>query len=297
MPLLANFGEALLASVAAALGTLLSFIPGLIGAVLLLVIGWIVSDVVARVVTTLLRRIGFETAAEKVGATHFIAMTGARSGSAAAVFGEIVKWFIRLLFVEMAAQALHITVVSGLINSILLFIPNLVVALIVLMVGMLIANFVSGVVRGSASEMGFANPNLLAGLARVAIVTLAILIALSQVGIAAILVDTLFMALVGAVALALGLAFGLGGREVAGQMWTHWYTTGRGAVQKMEQKVAASAEPTPSPAAQAAMPPPPAPGYQQMQSSQPPPPVPGHQQMQAPPAPPPAPTEDQGRVD
>ena len=117
MPLLANFGEAVLASVAAALGTLLSFIPGLIGAVLLLVIGWIVSDVVARVVTTLLRRIGFETAAERVGATHFIAMTGARSGSASAAFGEIVKWFIRLLFVEMAAQALRITVVSGLVAT------------------------------------------------------------------------------------------------------------------------------------------------------------------------------------
>ena len=281
MPLLANFGEAVLVSVAAALGALLSFIPDLIGAIILLVIGWFLSEIVARLVTTLLRRIGFETAAQKVGVTNFIAMTGARSGSAAAIFGEIVKWFIRLLFLEMAAQALHITVVSGLFNSILLFIPNLVVALIVLMVGMLIANFVSGVVRGGAAEMGFNNPNLLAGLARVAIITMAVLIALSQVGIAAILVNTLFMALVGAIALAVGLAFGLGGREVAGQMWGQWYTTGRGAVQKMEQKVAASSEATTSPTVVPTMPPPPAPGYQQ---------------MPAPPTPYTATPEDQRRV-
>jgi len=270
MPLLANFGEAVLVSVAAALGALLSFIPDLIGAVILLVIGWFLSDIAARLVTTLLRRIGFETAAQKVGVTNFIAMTGARSASAAAIFGEIVKWFIRLLFLEMAAQALHITVVSGLINSILLFIPNLIVALVVLMVGMLIGNFVGGLVRGGAAEMGFTNPNLLAALARGAIMTMAVLIAMSQVGIAAVLVNTLFMALVGAIALAIGLAFGLGGREVAGQMWGQWYTTGRGAVQKMEQKVAASAEANAAPVAPMAGTPPPAPGYQQV----PPPPTP-----------------------
>lgn len=268
MPLLANFGEAVLVSVAAALGAVLSFIPALIGAIILVVIGWLISDVVARVVTTLLRRIGFETAAQRIGITNFIAMTGARSGSAAAIFGEIVKWFIRLLFLEMAAEVLHISVVSGLINSILLFIPNLIVAMIVLMVGMLIANFVAGIVRGSAGEMGFSNPNLLAGLARVAIMILAALIALSQVGIAAVLIDTLFAALVGAMALALGLAFGLGGREVAGQMWAQWHLTGKGAVRKMEQKAAATAEAEPAAAAPVAVPPPPAPGY----TATPPPP-------------------------
>ena len=292
MPLLANFGEAVLVSVAAALGTLLSFIPDLIGAVILVIIGWVLSDVVAKVVTTVLRRVGFETAAQKVGVTNFIAMTGARSASAAAVFGEIVKWFIRLLFLEMAAQALHITVVSGLINSILLFIPNLVVALVVLMVGMLIANFVAGIVRASAGEMGFGNPNLLAGFARVAIIAMAVLIALSQVGIAAVLVNTLFMALVGAVALALGLAFGLGGRDVAGYMWAQWHQTGRGAVQRMEQKAAAAAQATPAAAAPMPAAAPgyqPAPGYQQPQGYQP---APGYQQ----PAPYPTPVEDNRRA-
>jgi len=89
--------------------------------------------------------------------------------------------------------------------------------------------------------MGFRNPNLLAGAARAAIIGLAVLMALSQIGIAPTLVNALFIAFVGAIALALGLAFGLGGREVAGQLWEQWYATGRGAATKMEKKVAEDA--------------------------------------------------------
>ncbi|TMD06786.1 MAG: small-conductance mechanosensitive ion channel [Chloroflexi bacterium] len=251
MPQVANFAQALLLSTTAALMTFLSFIPALIGALLLLVVGWLLSDVVARLVTTVLRRLGFDTVAQRTGATNFIALTGARDPSASRIMGELARWFIRLIFLELAAEALHLQAVVTLINQIVLFLPNLAVALIVIMVGALIANFVAALVSGSAGEVGFRNPNLLAWLARAAILTLAVIIALSQIGVAAAIVDTLFIGLVGAAALAVGLAFGLGGQEVAGQIWQHWYKTGQGAARQLEKRAAAGAEPEGSAAGEA----------------------------------------------
>ncbi|MDQ6917751.1 MAG: small-conductance mechanosensitive ion channel [Candidatus Dormibacteraeota bacterium] len=238
MPTIHNFTEAVLVSVA---GFFL-LLPALIGAIILLVVGWFLADIVARLVGTLLKRIGFETMAQRTGVTGFIALTGARDSSASAIVAELIKWLIRLVFIEMAAEVLHITAITTLVNQIVLFIPSLIVALVVVMIGFLIASFVANVVRGGAAEMGFRNPNLLAGAARAIIVGLAVLMALSQIGIAPTLVNALFIAFVGAIALALGLAFGLGGREVAGQLWEKWYSTGRGAATRLEKKVAEDAQ-------------------------------------------------------
>ena len=263
MPTINNLGQAVLVSVA----SILVALPVIVAAIILLVVGWFLADLVARLVGTLLRRLGFESVAQRTGVSGFISMAGARDASASTVIAELVKWFIRLIFVEMAAEVLHISAVSNLINSIILFIPNLIVALVVVMVGVLIGNFVANLVRGGAGEMGFAAPNLMAGVARWAIIALSVLVALNQVGIAATFVNALFVAIVAALALALGLAFGLGGREVAGQIWQQWYRSGRGAVGRLEERAAASAEEarpaTASPAATAgtyeSAPPPPTP--------------------------------------
>jgi hypothetical protein len=237
VPTIHNFTESVLVT----LTGFLLLLPALIGAIILLVVGWLLSDVVARLVTTLLKRIGFDTMAKRTGVTGFITLTGARDASASSIVAELVKWLIRLIFIEMAAEVLHISAVTTLINSIVLFIPSLIVALVVVMVGFLIAAFVGNVVRGGAAEMGFRNPNLLAGAARAVIIGLAVLMALSQIGIAPTLVSALFIAFVGAIALALGLAFGLGGREVAAQIWQQWYSTGRGAAPRLERKAAEDA--------------------------------------------------------
>lgn len=225
-------------SIAAALMAVLSFLPALIGAVILLVIGWVLSGFVASLIMRLLERVGFNHAAERTGVTTFIARTGAHDFTAARIVAELVKWFIRLIFLEAAAAAIHLNAVTDIINRIVLFIPNLIVALLVLMVGALLARFVGDLVRGSAAEMGFGNPNLLASIARVAIVAFAVIVAVNQVGIAAAIVNTLFMAIVFALALSVGLAFGLGGRDTAAQMWQRWYARG----QEMAPRLEAAAE-------------------------------------------------------
>lgn len=264
MPHIGSAGDAVLVSITAGLMTLVSFLPALIGAILILVIGWFLADAVGRLVTTLLRRLGFEAAAERAGISRFIVLTGAHEASAARIFGELVKWFVRLIFIELAAQALHLEAVTTLINQIVLFIPNLAVALLILMVGVIIANFAGAIVRGSAGEMGIGSPNLMAGLARWAIIALAAIMAMHQIGIAQTIVDTFFMAFVGAIALAVGLSFGLGGREVAAQVWSNWYKTSRAAAKRLESAAAEGADASAASyeagaQAEVAPPPPPAP--------------------------------------
>lgn len=233
-----NWGDAVVTSVAGALMAFLSFIPSLIGALLLILIGWWVAGIVARLVEQLLNRVGFEHAAERTGITGFISRTGAGTTRASHVIGLLVKWFIRLIFLELAVQALHLTAISTLLNSIVLWIPNLVVALIIIMLGVLVAQFAGRVLRGSLSSAGMSSAGLLATVAEYAIIGLALIIALSQIGVASIIVTILFAGVVGALALAAGLAFGLGGRETAAQLWQQSYEGSREAVKQLAQAAA-----------------------------------------------------------
>lgn len=241
LPHVTGWLDAVMLSITAALVTFLSFIPAIIGAIVILVIGWIIAGFLGKLVTMVLSRIGFDRAAARTGISDFMARAGWREGGASRLIGELVKWFVRLLFLEAAAEAVHLTAVTAVLNQVVLFIPNLIVALVVIMIGALIARFVADLVRGSASEMGFGSPNLLASIARVAIIGFAVLIAVNQIGVAATLINTLFGAIVFALALAVGLAFGLGGRDTAAQMWKGWYQRGQELGPRLEQ----AAQPAP----------------------------------------------------
>ena len=134
---------------------------------------------------------------------------------ASGFLADLVKWFIRLIVLVSAFDALGLPAVSQVLEQLLLWIPNLVVALVILVIAGLAANALGSLIRGATAEAKLGNLEVLATIARVAVWGFAIVIAVNQVGIATTLVNTLFMGLVGALALALGLAFGLGGRETA----------------------------------------------------------------------------------
>ena len=247
-----DWGDAVMVSVTEALQNLLGFLPALVGAILVLVLGWILSGFLARLLERGLKRIGFEHAANTTGINGFIERGGS-GWTASRVVAEIVKWFIRLIAIQAAAQILGMDRISDIINAILLWIPNLVVALAILVIGALVARFVAGVVRASTSEMGLGNPELLAGAARYAIIAFAAVAAVDQLGIAETVVNTLFIIIVAAIGLAFALAFGLGGQGVAAQLTQGWYAAGQGAGEKVaryaerrqvdRQRVTAAGEP------------------------------------------------------
>src|SRR5512133_2258431 len=219
-----DWGAALVTSGAAALALFFGAIPKVIGFLLILLIGWLVASAIAGIAAAFLRAIRFNDLAQRSGFAGFVHNMGIRNDSSG-FLADVVKWFVRLIVLVTAFDALGLPAVSQVLQSLLLWLPNLIVALVVLVIAGLAANALHGLVRGATAESGLGNPDLLANIARVAVWAFGIVVAVNQIGIATALVNTLFMATVGALALALGLAFGLGGRDTAGMIVRNWYDT------------------------------------------------------------------------
>lgn len=212
-----DVGEALRASLAGALGIFLSAIPRIVAFAIVLVVGWLIASLMAQGTIALLRAVRFNDLARRSGFAGFVQNMGVRQ-DAAGVIASVAKWFVRLMTLVVAFDTLGLPAVSGVLQQLLLWLPNLVVGLVALVIGGLAANALSRLVRGSAAGAGLANPDLLAAATRVAVWAFAVVVAVSQLGIATTVVTTLMVGVVGAVALAAGLAFGLGGRHRAAQL-------------------------------------------------------------------------------
>lgn len=221
-----SWTDAVIVSLAAALTMLLGAIPKIIGFALIVIIGWFIASALATAVAKVLRAVRFNELAQRGGFANFVSNMGIRQDSAGFI-ADIAKWFIRLIVLVSAFDALGLPAVSQVLEQLLMWLPNLVVALVVLVIAGLAANALASLVRGATAESGLGNPDLLASIARVAVWAFGIVVAVNQIGIATALVNTLFMATVGAVALALGLAFGLGGRETVAQIVRGWYERGQ----------------------------------------------------------------------
>jgi hypothetical protein len=232
-----SWGEAIMTSLAAALAMLLGGIPKVIGFLVILVIGWIIATALAGAVAAVLRAVKFNDLAQRAGFSGFIQKMGVHT-DAAGMLAALAKWFVRLIVLVAAFDALGLPAVSQVLQQLLLWLPNLVVALVILVIAGLAAGALSKLVRGATAEAGLGNPDLFATIAQVAVMAFAVVVAVNQIGVATTLVNTLFMGLVGALALALGLAFGLGGRETAAEVVRSWYQKG----QQTAPKVADAAD-------------------------------------------------------
>lgn len=229
-----EWSDAMFTSLAAAMALLFSAIPKIIGFLLIIVAGWFIASLIERGLAAVLRSIHFNDLSQRAGLTDFIRKMGMNT-DAAGMIGLVVKWFVRLIALVVAFDALGLPAVSEVLRQLLLWLPNVVVALVVLVIGGLAARGLSNVVRGAASEAGLSNANFLSKAASVVVWAFAIVVAVNQLGIATELVNTLFMAVVGALALGLGLAFGLGGRETAAEILNKWYAKGKEKSGEMRQ--------------------------------------------------------------
>ncbi|MDB5929658.1 MAG: small-conductance mechanosensitive ion channel-like protein [Polaromonas sp.] len=231
-----EWSGALMTSLASAMALLFSAIPKILGFVVIIVVGWLLASLVEKAVAALLRTVRFNELAKRSGLADFVGKMGTGT-DASGVLGGVVKWFIRLIAMVVAFDALGLPAVSDVLRQLLLWLPNVVVALVVLVIGGLLATGLGNVVRAAAAKSALGNPDFLARVASALVWAFAVVVAVNQIGIATALVNTLFMAVVGAVALALGLAFGLGGRETAAEMVRDWYQKG----QQNKEKIARAA--------------------------------------------------------
>jgi Conserved TM helix len=209
-----DWGTAIFNALSNAVNLILTFIPRLLGFLVILIVGLIIATLVAKAVTILLRKVGFDRMSDRIGLTRFEQRMGVRMDTAG-ILGKIVYWFIVLIFLVPAADALGVPAVSNVLNELVAYIPNVFVAILVLFLGALAGTVVADLVRGTVASANIGNPNLFAGIARWAIIGFAALIALEQLQVAPSLINELFGAVALAIAIAFGLAFGLGGQEAA----------------------------------------------------------------------------------
>ena len=234
-----EFFRSMVTSATAAFALFWAAIPRVLGFIVILIVGWLISGLLASAVAAVLRTVRFNELAERSGLTGFVRNMGLRT-DASGLLANIVKWFVRLIVLVVAFDALGLPAVSEVLQQFLLWIPNLVVALVILVIAGLAANALSNVVRGATAQAQLGNPETFASITTAAIWAFAIVIAVNQVGVASTLVNTLFMGTVGALALALGLAFGLGGRDTAARVVEGWYRKGQEAAPRLQQAAAAA---------------------------------------------------------
>jgi hypothetical protein len=208
------WGEAIAMSLFGVWESLMLFLPALIGAFIIFVIGWIIAVALGKIVEKLIRTMRVDQALQKIGWEHWLREIGI-SADVSSFFGGLVKWFLVLVFLMAATDILHLSQVTTFLNSILLYIPNVVVAVIILAIVVLVGNLVYNIVKGSTRVAGIMSATVLASVSKWAIIIFGVLAALLQLGIAVSLVNTIFIGVVASLSLASGLAFGLGGRDEA----------------------------------------------------------------------------------
>src|SRR5438477_6350677 len=194
-----DWGTAIYNSLTNAVNLILTFIPRLIGFLVILIVGLIIAALVSKAVTFLLRKVGFDRLSNRIGLTRLEQRMDVKLDPAG-VLGTIVYWFILLIFLVPAADALGLPAVSNILNTLVAYIPNVFVAILVLFLGTLAATFVADLVRGAVASANIGSPRIFAGIARWAIIGFSALVALAQLQISTPLINELFGGIVAAMA-------------------------------------------------------------------------------------------------
>lgn len=197
------------------------FVPNLVIAIVIFFIGWFLGDLLGKVVAQIVRSIKVDHALRTVSADSFLKRAGFNLDSGA-FLGGLVEWFVVIVFLVAAFDVLGLTQVNTFLQQVVLFyLPQVIVASLIVLVAAVIAEAMQRVVTGAAAAAGIKSANFVGKIAHWAIWIFGILTAMFQLGVAAAFIQTLFTGIVVAIAIALGLAFGLGGQDAAARIIDH----------------------------------------------------------------------------
>lgn len=213
-----NWGEVFTQSLQGIWFGIASFVPTLVVAIIIFAIGWILASLVEKLIEGLFKTFKVDAALKSAGLEEVVERSGHKLNSGR-FLGSLVKWFVIVVFLIASFDVLGLNQVNLFLKDVVLsYLPQVIVAVLVLMVSVVIADTIKRIVVASARAAHVRSAVLLGSIAKWSIWIFAILTALFHLGIAPALIQTLFMGVVVAFALAAGLAFGLGGKEVAGRM-------------------------------------------------------------------------------
>jgi len=195
----------------------LNFIPNLIGAIIVFIIGYFIALGIGKIVAGILTRLRFNKIFEITGWRGALEKAELRVNPSEFV-GAIFKWILVIVFLLIAVEILGLSQFAGVLNKLISWLPNLIVAILIFVVAVIVADILDKIIRASVQKIGVKYVGILGGMVRWAIYIFAGLVILVQLGVAQALINTLITAVFGMIALAFGLAFGLGGKDVAAKI-------------------------------------------------------------------------------
>jgi MFS family permease len=213
----ANFTNRLQSSFQQVFGQTL---PALIGALIILFAGYLLAKVLQKLTEKGLRRIRLNHLLERGGVTQAVERSGTHINPTR-VLANLVFWLVMFTVILLAANALGLDSLANVVSTLVSYIPSVIAAIVIILVGIVLGGFVGGLIAASAG--GVHGGRALSRIGRGGVILLAIFMALQELGIATDIVTTAFAILFGAIALALALSFGLGNRDLAGEITREWY--------------------------------------------------------------------------
>lgn len=202
---------------------ILAVLPGLLLALVILGAGFLVARTLERLVDAGLGRTRFDQQADEWGVAEAVRRSGV--GGPSQVVGKLLFWFVMLVVILLASSALGVENINDIFANLLGFVPSLFAAIIVIVLGLILGEFVRALILASAG--GVEGVPVLARVSKSVVVLISVFMALTQLGVAADIVTTAFTLILGAAALAVALAFGVGNTHLAGEITRRWYEQGR----------------------------------------------------------------------
>jgi len=193
------------------------FLPRFIAAVVVFLVGWLIAELLGKLAYHVVKILHLDNALSKVGFRQAWERSGFRLNTPM-LFYELVKWFFVVVFLMAATNIMGLIQVSEFLRTVVFYLPNVIVAAVILLIGILVAKFSEGLVKASVKAAGLMSANFLGALAKWAVFVFSLLIALAQLKVADDIIKIVITGLIAAGALAMGLAFGLGGVKHAEQM-------------------------------------------------------------------------------
>ena len=215
MMFIQSWGEFFNGSLMDLWGGFIHFVPSLLGALILFIIGWVVASVIGKAIAQVLNALKLDKLFESAGASDLLNRAGMKL-NVGGFIGGVVKWFIIVVFLMASLEIMGLTQVNDFLReAVLFYLPKVIIASLVLVIATVISDTMKKLVQASAQAANVRSANMLGSITRYAIWIFAFIIALSELGIASSFMQILFTGLIAALAIACGLAFGLGGKDAA----------------------------------------------------------------------------------
>lgn len=191
-----------------------SYIPAIAGAIVILVVGWLIAKVIEALIARVLKAVKLDQASEKAGIANVLAQ-GEIKMTLSEIVGAIVYWLIMLIVIATTLDALNLKIASDLLTRLVGYVPNILGAVFIMILGAFLANFVGSIVRTAGANAGVKNAKTLGNASQIILMVFAAIIAIEQLQIATTLLILSVNIVLVSIGIGLALAFGLGCKDMA----------------------------------------------------------------------------------